>query len=501
MPADTLRWYLVRAGRGGDFGLDVNALKEMHDDELRILSNVVHRATTLAKRVGKGCVPDASVFETTPFDVDVLRARVCASMAKVDLHDATDAIMQATLDTDEWLTELVADGKLAKLDQFHKLCLVRTLLDAVFVLAHFYAPFVPSMADAVIGKFSTKARPMSELSVVFANLEAGSAVSSDSVLLKPLELADLGVVEEVRSSTEKELVRERVEPVKVEPQWTPESCPSDKVIPSGLSLYLSDTWAPGILVRPALENGTMGDHQIVDERVDYDMVLSRIRPGEQCLDVGAHIGALTIALADAAPGVRVVAVEPDPDSAAVLRSNLTWRGLKGAVLLEGALRAHQAAATTLYRAPLNSSVNSCVPVDGRDPVQVGVVTVGELLSACSSPPTVAKVDIEGGEYEVLPQLIAACPELRLLSLELHFTKKTFRLHLAPALREVLALFGFRPLGAVPSIGAAQLTHWERPPSAPRVANSLLPPILALWRHAYAGCSERLAERAGWQSKL
>ncbi|CAK0878037.1 unnamed protein product, partial [Prorocentrum cordatum] len=97
---------------------------------------------------------------------------------------------------------------------------------------------------------------------------------------------------------------------------------------------------------------------------------------------------------------------------------------------------------------------------------------------------------------VLPLLLAACPGLRLLSLELHLTKRPFRRHLAPALAEVLELFGFRPLdGRRPELqDVAELTHWVREPSAPRLDEALLPPVLALWRHTLAGCTERLQGR-------
>merc|ERR1712232_1344447 len=190
----------------------------------------------------------------------------------------------------------------------------------------------------------------------------------------------------------------------------------------------------------------MGDHQMVDERFLYTELLERIRPGEQCLDIGGHIGTLTAAMLEAAPGVQVVAVEPDPESVAVFRANMEWRGLhKNATLLAGALREHVDATSILYRDPLNMSVNSCVPIRGRESVNVTTVTVADVLQACTSVPTVAKVDIEGGEFEVLPMLLAACPQLRLLALELHLNKRIFRAHLAPALLQLLHLLGFQPL--------------------------------------------------------
>lgn len=494
----------------------------MHDVELRSLSNIVHRAMTLCSRYCQDRLPDVDVMGPFPFDVKDLRRKVEDCMREFRVASAAGALVEATTATDEWLLRIEP----WKLEDAQRQPLLRVLLEAVFVLAHLHAPFTPTIADAIACKFSSGLRPLGELKD-FVNLEPGCAIASKSVLLKPLELdggaassnnPEKAAVASIQANAPRKDVAEDTQAgsktranttaVELDPiskmqfessskLWEPEVCPAGRSIPEGMDLYLAERWAPGILVRPS-RDGSMGDHLMVDERCDYNDMLVRILPGEQCLDIGGHVGALTAALSEAAPGVRVVAVEPDPDSASVFRANLEWRRLEHVTFLEAALRARGDASTTLYRATHNASVNSCVPVQGRDSIQVSVVTVADVLRACDSPPTVAKMDIEGGEYEVLPILLAACPELRLLSLELHLTKRVFQAHLGPALTELLELFGFRPLGGRrPELqGVLALTHWEREPGMPRVAPELLPALLALWRHAHMGCTEQLAARAG-----
>eukprot|EP00928_Gymnodinium_smaydae_P082902 TRINITY_DN66178_c0_g1_i1.p1 TRINITY_DN66178_c0_g1~~TRINITY_DN66178_c0_g1_i1.p1 ORF type:complete len:948 (+),score=193.19 TRINITY_DN66178_c0_g1_i1:350-2845(+) len=511
VPADSLRWYLIRAGAVGDAGgqdmpgFDTEELRRLHDEELRALGNIVQRAMVLSARYCQGCVPNVTVDEVTdhPFDPAELLARSAAAVRGHRLSEAAGYLAEATKATDAWLLRLEP----WKLEEKNRQPILRVLFEAVFALAHLYAAFTPAIADALARKFGTPPlQRLEELDRGFGSLlKPGSSVASDSALLKAIEvIAESGASEKMpdgespRPSEASQAASPGKAPAAPESSthaaWAPDVCPAGRILPEGLQLYLFEKWSPGILVRGAKE-GFLGDHQIVDERVEYEAMLERIAPGEQCVDVGGHIGTLSAALADAAPGVRVVAVEPDPASCAVFQENVAWRELSDRVtLLHGALRERRKASTTLYRAPLNASVNSCVPVLGRDAIQVPVVTVSDVLTACAAPPTVLKMDIEGGEYEVLPPLLAACPELRLLSLELHFTKRVFRDHLAPALTEMLELFGFRRLDGKHRPrheGVGELTHWERAPDAPRVALELLPPLLALWRHSRAGSMARM----------
>lgn len=54
------------------------------------------------------------------------------------------------------------------------------------------------------------------------------------------------------------------------------------------------------------------------------------------LDIGAHVGAVTFALAADHPNLRIIAVEPVPDNAALLRESVASNGLAERVFIEEA---------------------------------------------------------------------------------------------------------------------------------------------------------------------
>jgi FkbM family methyltransferase len=138
------------------------------------------------------------------------------------------------------------------------------------------------------------------------------------------------------------------------------------------------------------------------------------------LDVGAHLGAFTRKVKRFWPEARVIAAEPDPESAALLRRNTA--GLAGISIYAGAVvgrpgvsRAHlrqgganddrNAAASRIAEivGPLAGDLLATAPtavVEARD--------VLELLDLHGSPEIdLLKLDCEGAEGEILERLAAA----------------------------------------------------------------------------------------------
>lgn len=131
-----------------------------------------------------------------------------------------------------------------------------------------------------------------------------------------------------------------------------------------------------------------------------------IRPGDCCIDVGAHVGfyALQMALWTA-PGGRVIAFEPNPTARAVLKANVALNGLSGRITVEpsaaGAVRGtadlfHSGDTSGLSRldAPNPDSASGA-------PVRVPVVTLDEYCSAHAIEPDWILVDAEGADLAVL----------------------------------------------------------------------------------------------------
>ncbi len=144
-----------------------------------------------------------------------------------------------------------------------------------------------------------------------------------------------------------------------------------------------------------------------------------VRPGDLCFDVGAHLGNHTAAWL--ALGARVVAVEPHPRLMDALRG---WYGADDRVtLLEAALGAepglktlrissrHPTVAT--LSAEWIAAVRSArsfagVEWDAARPVRVHTL---DALIEHHGEPAFCKIDVEGGELDVLRGLSRPLPAL------------------------------------------------------------------------------------------
>lgn len=145
-----------------------------------------------------------------------------------------------------------------------------------------------------------------------------------------------------------------------------------------------------------------------------------IRPGDLVFDIGAHLGDRSSALA--ALGVRVVALEPQPQ----LQRWLRWltRHQPGIVCLplavgrapgnaELALSLRNPTVASLdsrWREHLRTTTTGFRHVRWEDSVTVTVTTLDELIRQYGQP-SFCKIDVEGFEVEVLAGLSQPLPAL------------------------------------------------------------------------------------------
>jgi FkbM family methyltransferase len=145
-------------------------------------------------------------------------------------------------------------------------------------------------------------------------------------------------------------------------------------------------------------------------------------PGDVGFDIGAHVGSRVRAWRKL--GVRVVAVEPQPDCVRVLRMLFGRDGdvaiVPKAVGAAPGRRRLAIAAATPTVSSLSPTWRSAVASDRRfarirwnDSIEVDVVTLDDLISEHGEP-AFCKVDVEGFELEVLQGLSRP---LRALSFE------------------------------------------------------------------------------------
>lgn len=131
-------------------------------------------------------------------------------------------------------------------------------------------------------------------------------------------------------------------------------------------------------------------------------VAARAARGVVFVDIGAWIG--PVSLLAASRGARVLALEPDPVARAALEENLAVNGLK-AEIMPAALHA-DGGGLTLFggRRGLGGSMTSALGVHRSEPVHVPTVTVDEVAERAGAGPAMMKVDIEGHEYAMGPEL-------------------------------------------------------------------------------------------------
>lgn len=175
----------------------------------------------------------------------------------------------------------------------------------------------------------------------------------------------------------------------------------------------------GFWVRPVGQGGR-GDRLIINE-TDYAAL--SIGPDDVVLDVGANIG--TFAKRAALAGARVISYEPDPDNFELLQLNTTGLDVvarRAAVVGTGAQ-----SEATFYRAnhPDWPMMHSTQARRGRtDTITVAAACFATVVAALQ--PTVVKIDIEGGEYELLDDLVPWPSSVRELAVEFHYGRKRWR---------------------------------------------------------------------------
>ncbi|CAM9509427.1 unnamed protein product, partial [Phaeothamnion confervicola] len=192
-PVDTFRWYMMReAAFGSDLAFSECSLMAMHNAELcDTLGNLVHRTVSLCDKYNAGTVPapllegPAAVW-AGPFDVEKLRSELAAAFADCAVQQACILTMAALRDTNKFLTE-AEPWKMGEQRAAERLEVVRTSMEAVYVLAHFLAPVIPMAGTAVFHKLGQGPVPIPTLRTDYRNLAAGTRVAVGRILFKKME--------------------------------------------------------------------------------------------------------------------------------------------------------------------------------------------------------------------------------------------------------------------------------------------------------------------------
>ena len=201
-------------------------------------------------------------------------------------------------------------------------------------------------------------------------------------------------------------------------------------------LFLAFSWPLTRDLDVQLEVATVGGRMLVDTADDIGRVLAvsgewephitevfkrQLRPGDVCIDVGAHIGYYTL-IASSLVGAQghVHAIEPSPSRHRRLVENLRRNHIEN-VTAWNIAAGQVGGSSVLYEAPAaNSGTSSLSPrvldsssasADHYTEIEVPVARVDEIVPGeVFDRVRVVKVDVEGHEAEVLRGMesILAC---------------------------------------------------------------------------------------------
>ncbi len=134
----------------------------------------------------------------------------------------------------------------------------------------------------------------------------------------------------------------------------------------------------------------------------YASLDRHLRPDVTVIDAGAHIGA--IALYAATIAKRVICLEPDPVSLARLRRNIAANPalVERIDVIPRALRPAPGTVTLGSSAAGGDSMSSTVFPHPKMAWTVETITPADVAAEAGGGPLFVKIDIEGGEYELVP---------------------------------------------------------------------------------------------------
>lgn len=142
----------------------------------------------------------------------------------------------------------------------------------------------------------------------------------------------------------------------------------------------------------------------------YDLDLPGFEP-DFILDVGAHLGLFSLCAAARWPGASILAFEPHPDNAVWARRNFAGNGIRGSVV--------EAAASTRpgwMNFDLGGGMGRLAAAGNT---RVVAADLPAIIRAFPASRLLLKMDIEGGEMDVLPEVLPLLPPTNAVFVELH----------------------------------------------------------------------------------
>lgn len=173
----------------------------------------------------------------------------------------------------------------------------------------------------------------------------------------------------------------------------------------------------------------------------YSLLQSLLKPGARVLDLGAHIGLVSLAAAQL--GCEVLAVEACPRNAALLRASADRNGFERLRVVHAAVTDHSG---TLSFSPHGPFGHVYSPVTDMTAIEVPAVRGDDLLAETGwESVDFIKLDVEGSEIAALRGLesLLSRPDAPPILYELNRSTLDFYGHEPQDLWDCLSSFGYQ----------------------------------------------------------
>jgi methionyl-tRNA synthetase len=188
-PVDTIRYYMLAAATyGSDLNFSEESLVQCHNSELAdVLGNLLHRVVNLCHKYCGGVVPQCEHDPAwaAPFDARALAAELPRLAEESALHLLAFKAMDDVRSINKFLTA-AEPWKMKGADEARRVPVVRTVMEALYLAAHFLAPIMPVVAENIFKKLGTGPRALFSLNLDFYNLAPGTPVEIGEILFTKL---------------------------------------------------------------------------------------------------------------------------------------------------------------------------------------------------------------------------------------------------------------------------------------------------------------------------
>lgn len=201
-------------------------------------------------------------------------------------------------------------------------------------------------------------------------------------------------------------------------------------------------------------------HQLKREIFTQDLYhFETDSPTPLIIDAGAHIGLSVLYFKRIYPNAQIIAIEPNPESFALLEKNMFENQIEGVTLIQAAL-SNKSGQETLFLDETNEEWHSVAGFHkgswaGTQKSKEVVVQAHTLSEFITQPIDFLKMDIEGIEQKVLTTSAESLPLIKQMIIEFHAHKSQSLQKLVEFLENTHKIELYKGTTEIPSIKKAK----------------------------------------------